>query len=147
MTSVRRLGGIPLAAGPACRVYEEQSFRHLLDVERSRAVGSGRVLLLLLATVRPAATAGARGNTLQGVAESLARTVRTTDFVGWLRQGRVIGAVLVQDYGDQGAERRQMIAGRALDDLSAALSPAVAHRIRVRTHVFRPPAWENSDNE
>ena len=85
--------------GPACN---EEAFRYFLAIERKRAERSGRPLLLLLVNVN-----GGNARLDEAVSSRLfaamAQCLRETDVVGWYREGRIAGAVLMQGADTQGA--------------------------------------------
>ena len=78
------------------RVYEEEAFRYLLDSESRRSERSGHCCQVLLVF-----RADAEGAVLpmepavaKMVVAVLSRTLRDTDYIGWYRDGRVVGGVL-----------------------------------------------------
>ena len=75
------------------RVYEEEAFRYLLDSESRRSKRSGHCCQVLLVF-----RADAEGAVLpmepavaKMVVAVLCRTLRDTDYIGWYRDGRVVG--------------------------------------------------------
>lgn len=86
------------SAGPLTQrgVYPEKAFLYLLDSESRRSERSGHLCQILLVyradaqgAVLPMEPAVART-----VVAVLSRTLRDTDYVGWYRDGRVVGGVL-----------------------------------------------------
>ena len=78
--------------------YDEETFRHLLDLEEQRSQRSGRPFLLVLLDVNAAGVLVENGNerALDELFRTLVDSLRETDFVGWYRSGQVVGAVLTQ---------------------------------------------------
>lgn len=62
----------------------------------------------------------------------LALCVREVDFIGWYREERVAGAVLIQGIGTTGQDTSRRIGERVIDILDRHLSTPVAQRLNVR---------------
>jgi hypothetical protein len=116
--------------------YGEQAFRYFLAVERRRAERSSRPFILVL--VRPGSEGGASGGLAVRLFQILSGCLRQTDFIGWFREGRVIGAVLVQPSESVGADATRLVLERVTSALSSALRPGVFGSLRVR--IYRFPA-------
>jgi hypothetical protein len=119
-------------ARPVNRPYDENVFRHLLSLERVRAQYSNRSLFVLLVTLRPDATAGARMSSAvaDAIFAGLRLCTREVDVIGWHREERVVGAVLTQ-----GAEPITGVMDDVVTRVTRVLErqvPAVASRLRVR---------------
>ena len=123
--------------GPLGEAYNEAAFRYFLDVDRRRVQRSERSIILVLVSVRGAG--GARAALDQASASSLfaglAGSVREVDFVGWYREGRVLGAVLPQGVAPS-RELRAVIANRVLSSLRTSLPGNRAADLRVRVVVL-----------
>ena len=67
----------------------------------------------------------------------LTKTLRDTDFIGWYREGRIVGAVLAQltDVSDSQAPR--IVGQRVKDQLFAHMPAGTA--VRLQTRVFQLP--------
>lgn len=117
-------------------VYNEAAFRHFLAIERSRAERRRRSLLVVVVAIgghsrrgirlpRPASIA-----IFKGLSASL-RDVDEVDIVGWLREGHVAAALLIQ--GPQAPTRAAtgQIAARVRRAIEGRLSAALAPRLRV----------------
>ena len=120
--------------GRAGDVYTEQAFRHFLNVERVRAVRSGRTFFLLLVSLRRCPERGIRfgSGAAASLLQGLGLCVREIDFVGWYRDGRVAGAVLAQGFEEPGPDASHDIVGRVTRVLSDRVPASVAGRLRVR---------------
>jgi len=92
------------ARGPVRRAAREEAFHELLAIERARAGRAGRPLRLLHVSLKPGL--GQAVEIKPAVADrffaGLAEALRETDVIGWHREGRVAGAVLVEAPGRQG---------------------------------------------
>jgi hypothetical protein len=122
-------------SGRKGQIYNEEAFRHVLAIERKRAQRSNRSFLLLQVRMR--------GNPGLGVEKippaiadsllsSLGMCVREVDFVGWHRQGRVVGAVLAQGDAVPDADALPRIAERVITILRKRLPSLESHGLDVR---------------
>lgn len=115
-------------------VCNEQAFQYLLDIERRRAESSQRPCLLMLIEwdepgggliPRPAAD-HAR------VFPIVCKSVRETDFVGWYRQGAVVGATLTQDGRRSPKQAGSVVRDRVIKALRGALPSELVSQLSVR---------------
>jgi hypothetical protein len=121
------------------QAYNEEAFRYFLEIERKRSEGASRPLLLLLVDVK-----GERGgdSPIDGVTATqlfsgLSASLRETDFVGWYRQQRVVGAVLTQRASSHRSDMVSAISDHVFRRLSSHLPLALVNRIQLR--VFHLP--------
>ena len=121
-------------------VHDEEAFRHFLSIEWKRADRAQRGLFLVLVRFGNGANRGARltPHMESQLFAGLGRAVREIDFIGWYRQKRVAGGVLVQGAEPAGADAKQRIAKRVAREVGGALPPDVAGRLRVRVVALRP---------
>ena len=119
------------------QAYNEAAFKYFLDVDRRRVRRTDRSILLVLVSLRE--QAGRSGELSHELAaqlfNGLAASVREVDFVGWHKQGRVVGAVLPQASGAT-PQLRDLIANRVLMSLNKALPRQIAASVRVRVVVL-----------
>lgn len=73
---------------------DEEAFHYFLEIEQKRSQMSNRPFLLMLIDWNDAFIDNMRADKML---RRLTRSLRETDFVGWYREGRVIGAVLAQN--------------------------------------------------
>jgi hypothetical protein len=132
-SSVDSLGVVALE-GRVGDVYTEPAFRHFLEVERVRAVRSGRTFFLLLVSLRRCPERGARfgSGAATTLFQGLGMCVREVDFIGWYRDRQVAGAVLAQGLEQPGAGASRRIVERANRVLSERVPRSVAARLRIR---------------
>ncbi len=136
--SIRSLDAQPGVA------YDEETFLHLLAIERARADRSNQKLRLLLATVEPApgkpvAIPPSSAAKLFG---GLRLLLRETDIMGWYEQPRVAGAVLTAPNDAPGFETAGLIEQRVADGLRKKLPSSVARNLRVRVTQHGPRRLE-----
>jgi hypothetical protein len=123
-------------------VYNEEAFRYFLEIERKRSELSGRSFLLLLVDLKRSSSADADPQIDSPSADllfsALTISLRETDFVGWYRAARTIGAVLTQNTDATAAALSDVVGQRVTTALRGALSTALATRVQVR--VYQLPA-------
>ena len=125
-------------------VYDEETFLHLLAIERARADRANQRLRLLLATVEPvsgkpaAISAGSAARLFDG----LRLLLRETDIMGWYEQPRVAGAVLTAPTSAEGFETAGLIEQRVAEGLRKKLPSSVARSLRVRVTQHGPRRLE-----
>jgi hypothetical protein len=127
--SIRALEGRPGAA------YDEETFLHLLAIERARADRAGQRLRILLVTIEPVAgkpAAAAR------VFDGLRELLRETDIMGWYEQTRVVGAVLSAPADEPGFETATLVEQRVESGLKRKLPSTLARSLRVRVTQHGP---------
>ena len=73
------------------QVYDAETFQFFLELDKKRAVRSGRSFLLLLVEGKEAESLSEGCDQLF---EALRYSLRETDYLGWYRANRVAGAVL-----------------------------------------------------
>jgi hypothetical protein len=132
--AIRALEGRPGAE------YDEETFVHLLALERARAERAGQRVRLLLVTLEP--TPGRPVPiTLQTAArifDGLKLLLRDTDVVGWYEQGRVAGAVLTAPADETELEASSVVEQRIGSGLRERLSSKIADELRVRVTQHGP---------
>jgi hypothetical protein len=119
-------------AGP--RVYNEAAFRQLLAADRARAERLRRCLLLILVSFhyeRLPLTALPKA-VVTSVFFALVGSVRDVDIVGWLREGRVAAALLIQGKTPPDSSADAVIADRVRCAIEKRIPRKFAGVIRVR---------------
>jgi hypothetical protein len=136
--SIRALDSRPGAA------YDEETFLHLLAIERARADRANQKLRLLLATVEPAAGKPATipAANAAKLFDGLRHLLRETDIMGWYEQPRVAGAVLTAPNDAPGFEDSALIEQRVADGLRKKLPASLARQLRVRVTQHGPRRLE-----
>ena len=132
--SIRALEGGPGAA------YDEETFLHLLAIERARADRSGQRLRILLATVEPIAGKPVTipPASAAKIFDGLRDLLRETDIMGWYEQTRVVGAVLSAPGDEPGFETASLVEQRVEAGLRKRLPSALARNLRVRVTQHGP---------
>lgn len=126
--------------------YNEAAFRYFLKVEEKRFLRSNKRFLLLLVDVHDESGNLEDFDPLVGrkLLAALWPCVRETDFVGWYRQGSVIGVACTQVDDTQGAAMATMVAERYQKAMREALSEEAGNRLQVRSYFFPSNSAERS---
>ncbi len=130
--------------GGAGDSYNEEAFHHLVAVERKRTARSNRPFVLLLLDFKK--EQGGEGEIAPSTATKLfaglERALRETDFVGWYRHGRVVGAVLTHFEDRAMTQIARVVSDRLHSELRRELPAESLRRIQVRAY-RRPPNFRN----
>jgi hypothetical protein len=121
----------------AGEAYNEQAFRYFLELERHRSESSGRPFLLLLVDVKRDSVdlePQIDTPTSRQLFSALTQCLRDTDFLGWYREQRTIGAVLTQDTPAPGAGLSDLVARRVTNGLRHDLSESLTARLHLRVY-------------
>lgn len=131
--------GVTLRGRPG-HTYDEEAFRYLLNTERTRAERSGRPILLLLVSVKQQAMANVffPPPVAASIFSSLWLSVREVDFVGWFREGRVVGVVLTQGADPLLPETPSRLGQRIAGVLREQVPSNIADHLHVRVLQLRP---------
>jgi len=126
--------GLASSRGPL-PIYNEEAFRHFLEIERKRTKISNRPFLLALINVSD--RAGLDGLPRR-VFDALSAGLRETDFVGWHREHSVIGAVLTEHSGDVATDVAAVVSRRVTTLLTETLPNTLMDRLQIRVYQVPP---------
>jgi hypothetical protein len=141
-----RSSGIMLK-GRLDHAYDEGVFQHFLLIEFKRSERSKRPFLLLLLDLKeepPATNRNVAPEVATKLFSSLARCLRETDFVGWYREGRVVGAVLTQFQEAPGPEISEVVGQRVREALRGSIPSSALDRLKICAYQ-RPPSLKVRD--
>ena len=114
-------------------VYGETDFHYLLESESKRSVRSGYSYRLVL--VSQVTSQGELGvldpRVARTVMIAMSSCVRETDYVGWYRQGHIVGGVLTVIGKDVPVEAIGGLNGRLLETFRAELGLETSSTIRI----------------
>lgn len=132
------------AAGRPGQAYNEEAFRYFLEVERRRSEVSNRPFLLLLVDLTK--SRGMNSHISEPMATrlfaGLSQCLRETDFVGWYRENRVVGAVLTERPHKTPMDARHQVAERVRQALNDQLESDMSG-VRLHISVYQiPPEQE-----
>jgi hypothetical protein len=123
--------------GQACN---EEAFRHFLAIERKRSRRSGRRFILLLVGLKKRRRLVGRfdADVAAKLFACLWLSLRESDVVGWFRDGRVAGALLMQAGEAPGTNITDLVCGKVRLSLEESLPADFVRRLDVRA--FRLPS-------
>jgi hypothetical protein len=113
--------------------YGEEAFRSLIDRESKRSERSGHLCRILLVHRSNAndCIVSMEPHIAQKTLVVLSKTLRDTDYVGWFRQERIVGAVLTSVRGDPQADECDGLETRLLKVLGAELVHEVSQSVQI----------------
>lgn len=131
---------------PFSEILAEKHFLRTLYLEQKRTERSRRrfVLMLLEPTKLPAR--GKRNDTLEKIIETLAKSTRQTDVVGWYKDGAIIGTIFTEIGSEEGHAVAKALLTKFAGALSSSLSIEQINQISLSFHVF-PDDWEDHGND
>jgi hypothetical protein len=127
-------------------VHTEDAFQHLMSIEFKRSERSRRSFLLLLVDLEegPGISSEIPSHVAVTLFSCLARSLRETDFVGWYREGRVVGVVLTQSRTVLGSAVSHLVVQKVREALLGSVPSDVFERLKVRAYQ-RPPNFMGRD--
>jgi len=130
----------------AGQAYNEDAFRYFLDIERKRSELFGRPFLMLLVDLKEQAEMSARIEPAVAAKlfSGLWLCLRETDFIGWWREGRAVGAVLTQHAEISIGGISQHVREKVTRVLNERLPNEVAARLQVRVFQLPPSSRDRS---
>lgn len=117
-------------------LFREDFFRYLLDSEakRSRCSGHHYQVLLVFCTDTNGALVQMEADLAQTVISAMSRSVRDTDYIGWYRDGMVVGGVLTLLGRDSTVDAGMRLRTTLTAILQAELGQEESHRVQVRVY-------------
>ena len=123
--------------------YREEAFHYFLELERKRCEAAHRPLVLLLID-RETGGAEIDAATSAKVFSIVSRSVRDTDFIGWYREGRIVGAVLTQDTESARESLADVVRGSIIGKIENRFRAGSIRNLRLRvqpvSHMPQAPA-------
>jgi hypothetical protein len=106
-------------------VYNQEVFRQLLECESKRSERSGRLwqILLLYRTDAQGGIVQMNSDVAQRVISASFHSFRETDYIGWYRDGHIIGAILTVQEKE------------AMTQVTASLQPRLEETLRAKVGV------------
>ncbi len=125
-------------------ILSEELFHQVLQIERKRTERSRRRFVLMRLDCENLLASGSAGRPLEGLLESLSRSVRATDITGWYRRGAVIGIVFTEIGEAEGKAITCALLGKVSAAFSETLSIEQINEIQISFEVY-PEDWEGDD--
>lgn len=127
------------------RVLTEESFQHMLSLERKRAERSRKAFLLMLLDTGDGHPGNGTSRRFENVVSTLLVSTRETDITGWYKDGSILGVM----FTELELEEKSSIVRTMLERVSWALRDNLAfeqfNQIRISFHLF-PEDW-NQDSD
>lgn len=118
-------------------MLNEQEFIQLLVLERKRSERSGRQFLLMLLSGWSVFESTQASNARQQVASALLRSTRETDFVGWYKDGTVMGAIFTE-LGEPADEAVEAVSVRIHEAIKNDVAAEDVSQVDITFHLFPP---------
>ncbi|MEP6890157.1 MAG: hypothetical protein ABI955_05615 [Nitrospirota bacterium] len=116
-------------------MYSEQALQYLLASESKRSEISGYSfnILLIYSTDKQGLIVQMDRDMVDTVVTALFRTLRETDYIGWYREGRIVGGVLTVLGQDSAVKVSVRIQQRVMEILGVDVSVEKNSRLQIRT--------------
>jgi len=114
--------------------YNQEAFRYLLESESKRSERSGRFcrILLMYWTDAQGRIVPMDSHFAKSVMAASSRSLRETDYIGWYRDGRVVGAVLTVLVQESMAQVTSNLQSRLVGILRAEFGVEGTSRLQIR---------------
>jgi hypothetical protein len=114
--------------------YNQETFRYLLESESNRSERSGHFcqVLLMYWTDADGRIVQMDAQVAKTVMAASIRSFRETDYIGWYRDGRIIGAVLTVLVQESMAQVASHLQKRLTEVLQSELSIEASRRLQIR---------------
>ena len=115
-------------------MYNEKAFQYLLASESKRSERSGYSfnILLIYSTDKQGLIVQMDRDMADTAVSALFRTLRETDYIGWYREGRIVGGVLTVLGQDSAVEVSVRIQQRLMEILRVEVSVEKNSRLQIR---------------
>lgn len=115
-------------------IYSEMEYRDLVRRESKRSERSGHLcwILLVYCTNAQELVVSLESELAGKMISVLSMSIRDTDYVGWYRQGRILGVLLTTLASDSSAERCDNLKTRVMTKLGSVLTSTDGHSLQIR---------------
>jgi exopolysaccharide biosynthesis polyprenyl glycosylphosphotransferase len=125
-------------------IVEEQSFIHMLRLERKRTERSGKPFMLMLLDAREILQDRKTTNFLAGTVSAICNSTRETDTLGWYERNTTLG-VLFTEIGSADSASIKKVVEKVTLAMQAAVSAEEFQRLHIIFRVFPENSLDNSD--
>jgi hypothetical protein len=114
--------------------YNQEAFRYLLQTESKRSERSGHFsrILLMYSTDAQGRIVLMDSHVAKAVMAASSRSLRETDYIGWYRDGHIVGAVLTVLVQETMAQVSTHLKPRLLEIIRAELGVDETSRLQIR---------------
>ena len=114
--------------------YNQAAFRYLLETESKRSERSGHLCQILLVywTEAEGRIVQMDSHVAKTVMAALSRSLRETDYIGWYRDGHIVGAVLTVLVQEAMAQVTTQLQPRLEEIIQAELGALETIRLQIR---------------
>jgi lipopolysaccharide/colanic/teichoic acid biosynthesis glycosyltransferase len=126
------------------RALNEESFRHMLSLERKRTERSRRAFLLMLFDLRGADSP--QNQACVDIAPMLLASTRETDITGWYKEGTILGTMFTEFELTEKESILRTLLERITKVLSENLTTEQFRRITISFHLF-PEDWDHESGQ
>jgi len=114
--------------------YSQETFRYLIETESKRSERSGHLcqILFVYCTDAEGRIVQMDSHVAKTVMAALSRSLRETDYIGWYRDGRIVGAVLTVLVQESLAQVSTHFQPRLVEILRAELGFKETSRLQIR---------------
>ena len=114
--------------------YNQEAFRYLLESESKRSERSGRFcqIILVYSSDEHGRIVQMNFDVAKIVIAAASRSFRETDYIGWYRDGRIVGAVLTVLVQESMAQVASHLQKRLAEILQSELSIEESRRLQIR---------------
>lgn len=121
-------------------ILGEEAFRSQLLMERRRAERSRKPFALMLLNAQTPAQNETDNEWLAYVASIVLKSVRETDFVGWYKNGEILGVIFTEINLENRESITEIFHSKISSVFQAELSGELRSKLAVTVHVF-PESW------
>jgi lipopolysaccharide/colanic/teichoic acid biosynthesis glycosyltransferase len=139
----RRSRSVGAQRKPHSILVPEETFLHMLCLERKRAERSRKPFLLLLLETGKLVDGSQGAEILSKIVSALSASMRETDIRGWYEDNSVLGVIYSEISTNKG-EARNAILTKVIASLRAGLEPKQFHQIHLSYEVF-PEDWDQEN--
>ena len=114
--------------------YNQETFRYILESESNRSERSGQFcqILLLYWTDAQGRIVQMDSHVAKTVIAASSRSLRETDYIGWYRDGRIVGAILTVLERESMAQVSTHLQPRLVENIRAKLGVEEISRLQIR---------------
>ena len=128
------------------RVLSEESFQHMLSLERKRTERSRKAFLLMLLDTGASGNGASNTKRLENIVSTLLVNTRETDITGWYKDRGILGVM----FTDLEIEEKDSILKTMLQRVSVGLSENLSfeqfNQISISFHLF-PEEWNHESDQ